>query len=528
MICLKCNERIPILSNIDFKSGTISLYCQCDNENELYNIRDYLTKLNKIKEEKKDININIQNQICFIHKKNDIELFCIECMKELCYECDLKMHQKEKHQIIKLNDFYFMIDNNLNYLKNVKDLIFFENFNIEYRHDIINFIQLIYLSFISEEKKAKKNYTSLKNVCYIELCLSDNDSKKVSNVEDNKKEQKEKVQNKKTYKFGIKINSMRQYLNIQSLNFKDKNIALSFLNTILIPNTHYCALISAECKLLILSIQKNITTSKLEEKKEIEYNLDSKLYSSFYKLVSLTENIFALLYNSGSFDLFFIQKIQEKLKLIHKKYINQENSTNIINQIQLRKEENHIIVLIKEKIKFYKYDESDQIKLIKQIDRTNITLMLFLNFHNSVLTLFNTQEIIIKDQEMNNNFIIDIKEKQINIILELKSLNYLAITHFDSVIDIFDLNLMVIKNKLVGHNKIVNDIKELIPLENSNYITKLISCSDDKTIRIWDLVKFHCESIINLEKRSFLFVINILPEKEIMTLDNENVVHFID
>ena len=151
-----------------------------------------------------------------------------------------------------------------------------------------------------------------------------------------------------------------------------------------------------------------------------------------------------------------------------------------------------------------------------------------MNFHNSVLTLFNTQEIIIKDQEMNNNFIIDIKEKQINIILELKSLNYLAITHFDSVIDIFDLNLMVIKNKLVGHNKIVNDIKELIPLENSNYITKLISCSDDKTIRIWDLVKFHCESIINLEKRSFLFVINILPEKEIMTLDNENVVHFID
>ena len=312
------------------------------------------------------------------------------------------------------------------------------------------------------------------------------------------------------------------------INFKDKNISLSFLDTILIPNTYYCVLISAKCKLLIINIQKNISTSKLEEKIEIEYNLDSKLYSSFYKLISLTENIFALLYNSGSFDLFFIQKNQGKLKLIHKKYINQENSTNIINQIQLRKEDDHIIVLIKEKIKFYKYDESDQIKLIKQIDRTNITLMLFLSFHNSVLTLFNTQEIIIKDQELNNNFIIDIKEKQINIILELNSLNYLAITHFDSVIDIFDLNLMLIKNKLIGHNKIVNDIKELVPLENSNYNTKLVSCSDDKTIRIWDLVKFHCESIINLENRSFLFLLNILPDKEIMTLDNENLIHFID
>ena len=154
--------------------------------------------------------------------------------------------------------------------------------------------------------------------------------------------------------------------------------------------------------------------------------------------------------------------------------------------------------------------------------------MLFLNFHNSVLTLFNTQEIIIKDQTLNNNFIIDIKENQINIILEIKSFNYLAITHFDSIIDIFDLDLMIMKTKLKGHNKIVNDIKELIPLENSNYNSKLISCSDDKTIRIWDLVNFHCESIIYLEKYSFLFALNILPNKEIMILDNENNIHFID
>ena len=154
--------------------------------------------------------------------------------------------------------------------------------------------------------------------------------------------------------------------------------------------------------------------------------------------------------------------------------------------------------------------------------------MLFLNFHNSVLTLFNTQEIIIKDQTLNNNFIIDIKENQINIILEIKSFNYLAITHFDSIIDIFDLDLMIMKIKLKGHNKIVNDIKELIPLENSNYNSKLISCSDDKTIRIWDLVNFHCESIIYLEKYSFLFALNILPNKEIMILDNENNIHFID
>ena len=151
-----------------------------------------------------------------------------------------------------------------------------------------------------------------------------------------------------------------------------------------------------------------------------------------------------------------------------------------------------------------------------------------MNFHNSILTLYNTQEIVIKDSLVKNNYIIDLKNKQINIILELKSLNYLAITHFDSDIDIFDLNIMILKFKLKGHKKIVNDIKELIPLENSNYNQKLISCSDDKTIRIWDLIKFYCEKIISIEKSSFMFFLNILPNKEIIALDNENVMHIID
>jgi WD40 repeat protein len=154
--------------------------------------------------------------------------------------------------------------------------------------------------------------------------------------------------------------------------------------------------------------------------------------------------------------------------------------------------------------------------------------MIYLNFHKAILTLFNTQEIIIKDVLEKKNYIIDIKERQINLILEIKSFNYLAITHFDSDIDIFDLNLMIMKNKLRGHRKIVNDIKELIPLPDSNYNTKLLSCSDDKTIRIWDLIKFYCEYIISFEKYSFLFSLNILPDKEIIALDNENIIHIID
>ena len=87
---------------------------------------------------------------------------------------------------------------------------------------------------------------------------------------------------------------------------------------------------------------------------------------------------------------------------------------------------------------------------------------------------------------------------------------------------------MIIKNKLKGHKKIVNDLKELIPIENSNYNPKLLSCSDDATIRIWDLVYFYCENIINLENYSFLFCINIMSKNEIIALDNENILHIIE
>ena len=528
MLCLKCNERIPIISNLDFHSATISLYCQCDGENEIYNIRDYNTKLNEIKGTHKDI--NIKNQACFIHKDKDIELFCTDCFKELCYECDLKQHQKENHQLNKLDTFYDMINSNLNYFKNIKDLKFFDTFNIKYINDIIKFNETAFESFNSQKDKVKKNFSALKNICYLEMRLSEYDSKNIQNALNIKgsEDKKEKISKNIKYKYKVKINSIRKYLNSQHLNLNGDNISPSFLNALLIPNSNYCALISADSKLYIINIHYN---NKVYEKKiEIEYKLDSKLNSSIYKLSQLNEDSFALLYTSGSFDLFFInkEKQNEKINLKRKAYSSLEKSTNIINQIQLSKEDNSIIVLIKDKINFYIYNETETITLVKQIDRNNITLMIYLNFHKAILTLFNTQEIIIKDVLEKKNYIIDIKERQINLILEIKSFNYLAITHFDSDIDIFDLNLMIMKNKLRGHRKIVNDIKELIPLPDSNYNTKLLSCSDDKTIRIWDLIKFYCEYIISFEKYSFLFSLNILPDKEIIALDNENIIHIID
>ena len=123
MICIKCKERIPIISNLDFEEATILLYCQCDNENTNYFIKDYIEEINKIKQEQNINNIKIKS--CFIHKKNNIELFCVDCSKELCYDCDLKIHQKENHQLCKLNQFYDMIEKNIKYYLSINDLIYF-------------------------------------------------------------------------------------------------------------------------------------------------------------------------------------------------------------------------------------------------------------------------------------------------------------------------------------------------------------------------------------------------------------------
>ena len=181
------------------------------------------------------------------------------------------------------------------------------------------------------------------------------------------------------------------------------------------------------------------------------------------------------------------------------------------------------------KIKFFRYnfnDNNKNISLINEIERNDLTLFMDLKYNNSILSLFNNNEIVIKDQVINKNYIIKIKN--INFIYEIETMKYLAISHFDDIIDIFDMNLMIMKAKLIGHKKIINDIKELIPLNNSNYKSKLISCSDDNTIRIWDLFRFECDLVISLENQGLLYKINILPNKEIMALTNDNSIYIIE
>ena len=158
MICIKCKEKIPLISNLDFEKGTILLYCQCDNENKEYNINDYIKELNEIKNNE---NNNIKNQKCFIHKNNDIELFCIDCSKELCYDCNLKNHQKDNHQLCKLNTFFDMIEKNIKYNNIINELFYFSKINQKLIHEIIKIIEYIYQSFYEQKNKNEINFTPL-------------------------------------------------------------------------------------------------------------------------------------------------------------------------------------------------------------------------------------------------------------------------------------------------------------------------------------------------------------------------------
>ena len=531
MICVKCKEKIPIISNLNFEEGTILLYCQCDNENEEYLIKDYLKKINDIKED----NI-IKTQVCFVHKNNCIELFCIDCSKELCYECDIKSHQKENHQICKLDDFFIMIKKNIKYYKNIKDLFYCPSISQKYINDIIKFIENTYILFYEQEKQQNFNFTVLKNICYIELRLFEYNNNK--NGGNNKTEELDKKgkkivkENQNKVNYDKKIYNMRLYYNIKKVELKSlkKRYITSFFNILLIPNSYYCILISPENKLLVVNI--NNKEIEIEKKIKAKYELDPKINSSLYNFCLLNEEIFALIYISGSFDLFFIQKNgedgkDEKISLIRKKYIYREKSTNIISQITLT-EDNKLLVIMNDKIKIFEFNNNDEnISLLKEIDRNRLTLFMYLNFHNCVLNLYNNKEIIIMDNLNHKNYKIN-DRKNINLIYEIKTMNYLAFSHFNEYIYIFDLNLMVMKTKLAGHKKIINDIKELIPLKNSTYKSKLISCSDDNTIRIWNLIKFNCDLIISLENQGILCKLNILPNKEIMTIANDNSIYIIE
>ena len=330
-----------------------------------------------------------------------------------------------------------------------------------------------------------------------------------------------------------KRNNMRLYSEIEKMELKSqkKNNSLSFFNILLIPNSYLCILISSDNKILLINI--NSKEKEFQKKIETYYEINPKIFSSIYNLSLLNQEIFALIYTSGSFDLFFIKKNNDinekndKINLIKKKYICSDNSTNIIKQIKLSNEKNKIITLINDKIKIFEYKENDEnIIFISEVERNNLTLIIDLCYHDSILSVFNNCEIIIKDFYENKNYII--KGKNINFISEIKTMNFLVINYFDNNINIFDMNIMAMKTKLTGHKNIINDIKELMPLNNSSYKTKIISCSDDNTVRIWDLNRFICELVIEFENRGILCQIEILPKKEIMALTNENIIYIIE
>lgn len=89
--CTKCND-IPLLylSNREYK---VNIHCEQCNFNEYLDISDY-TKLTE--------NLSIKNGKCEEHKNDLISMFCLECKKHLCINCNKNEHNN--HQIVDLTN----------------------------------------------------------------------------------------------------------------------------------------------------------------------------------------------------------------------------------------------------------------------------------------------------------------------------------------------------------------------------------------------------------------------------------------
>ena len=474
MLCLSCKERIPLISNIELNDNNkiyISFYCQCNSENVIYNLNDYINKFI-------DENKNIINYKCLLHKDEDIEFFCIDCIKEFCYKCDKLSHISLKHKIHNLNSFFKLVETNLKFINNYKEIINKKIKDNILKNNFIKFCDLVYETFY----KYTDNYSSYKNVGYIELILYDlNDLPFINNNETQIKEEKEK---------NNKIINRRKYLKISHININELNIFEQNKSEIL-----FILLCEYQNNFIIYS--KDIIYYIKENNNQIEIinkipNNDSN--EKLIKLKYLNYNYFTSVFEKGKFTIF---KIENNIIKQCFKFIPEDEILTAISFIYINKNQNLICGFF-DKIHFFSINNN--FNKINEILNETHSIMFDLNYKNSTLYLSPKGELIFKDGKTNKKYLFS-TEEAISNILEIESINSLGIVFFNNIIEIYDLELKSYTNKLKGHSSCILDLKEIKKEK------RLISCSEDFYIKIWDLVHFSCSLNIKLSFQPFNIVL---------------------
>ena len=475
MFCLSCKERIPLISNIEINDNNniyISFYCQCNNDNVIYDLNDCINKF-------KDEDRNIINYKCLLHKEEDIEFFCIDCIKEFCYKCDKFTHIKLNHKIHNLNSFFKLVETNLKFKNNYKEII---NKKIKDNHSKENFIKfcdLVYNTF----NKYKDNYSSYKNVGYIELIIYDlydlpfniNNEREIND----EKEKKNKIINRRKYLKIIDIDINNQKI------FEQQNIVILFI-----------LLFDYQQNFIIYS--KDLIYYVKENNKQIDIinkipNPDSN--EKFIKLKYLNHNnYFTSIFEKGKFTIFKIEN--NKIKQCFK-FIPEDEILTAISFIYINKNQNLICGFFN---KIHIFSVNDNFNKINEILNENHSILFEINYNNSKLYLSPIGELTFEDGKTNKKYLFG-TEEAISNILEIQSINSLGIVFFNNIIDIYDLELKSYRNKLKGHSSCILDLKEIKKEK------RLISCSEDSYIKIWDLIHFSCSLNIKLSLQPFNIVL---------------------
>ena len=483
MFCPSCKERIPIISNITINNDNIMLifFCQCKEENMTYNLNDYM------KERKKE-NKKIIKYKCILHKDEDIELFCFDCIKELCYKCDKSEHISLNHKVKTLNYFSKITQSktkNNSYFQNIEKI----KLNKILKNYFVQFSDLVF----STLHQYPDNFSSIKNIWYLELVMNDLYGFSLFEKDNEIKEENnfEKIKHTK-------------YLNVTQINIKKEIIIENNSEILFILLFDFQNHFIIYCKDFIYYIKENNKHLEIIDKLSNE-NTDY----IFLKLKYLNKNYFCSLFQKG---IFIIYKIEnDKINKCFK-FIPQKKILTSISFIYIKEKENLICGYYDT---IFTFSIKNNFNQIKEIINESHSIIYELKYNNSKLFLSPKGDLTIQDGISNKKYSF-YSEKEILILLEIKSINSLAIAFLSNYIEIYDFELKSFKKKFKHSNKIL-DMKEVKKEK------RLISCSEDLNINIWDLTTFSCTLKIQLV--IFPFNISIGKKNKIIvsSFDTDNI-----
>ena len=497
LYCLNCNN-YPSFT----KERPKEVLIQCHNcgYNDFYNLHNYL-KFLKIKL----ILLEDQNIKCKDHHQI-YNNYCSTCHSYICSQC--KDHQS--HLLISFhNNFQNKIIEGYNHLNNycnelkskkIKEYIFKLN-QIEYSYnlflsrnvDILQLMQIFITNDIEDNKSFFIRENELKNINF-NLFKCNNNSKE-----------------------GI-INFFNQYTIINNSSIKQNE---NIKNTITIKENIYgvSSLFLLKDGRLVSCSHELITIYNMKEKYHLDITINSEKDNGFLDLCELSNGKLLSCLTDQSIKIWSISsssyKCEEMIENAHNGWVykvislsndripicsndntigirNSSAPYNCISLLNGHTNDVSSIICIKEKeiLISGSYDETLRVWDLSKYQFKNIINNVMCWDKNSLIQIDSNRIVVGGGKDITivnvNNYIIEskINNEKLNCVYSLMKLgeNYVLCGCEEGIVCLCDILAKTIIKKIKMHDKHINDLLYL----NVNHF---ISCSSDKTIKVWEWEK---------------------------------------